>query len=118
MGTKRYEIYIPDDFSNTEAAFRDLIKQHSHYFEGYVMADYRGDPRYSYQSDSFEVTEVWYGKGDNAGSFEFEVDVQYFEGCKDRNYLDQEVRTAEFSLDKSKKCLVFELDETIWNPDN
>ena len=118
MGTKRYEIYIPDDFLNTEEAFKDLIKQHAHYFEGYVMADYRDDARYTYQSDSFEVTEVSYVTGDNAGSFEFEVDVQYFEGCKDRDYLDQDGRTAEFTFDKSKRCLVFDLDETIWNPDN
>lgn len=118
MGIKRYEIYFPTDFQNTVKTFKDLIKQHAHYFEGYVMADYRGDARYSYRSDSFEVTEVWYEKGDDAGSFEFEVDVDYFEGCKDKNGVDQEPRIAEFIFDKSKRCLVFELDETIWNPDN
>ena len=81
------------------------------------MADYRGDPRFSYQPDSFEITDFYYD-GDQSGSIEFDVDVQYFEGCKDKDYIDQEPRTAEFTLDKKNRCLVFELDETIWNPDN
>lgn len=117
MTTKTYEIHVPEGLPNTEKAITTLIEQHGHYFEGYVMADYRGDARYSYQPDSFEITEFNYD-GDQFGSIEFDVDVQYFEGCKDKNYLDQESRTAEFILNKEERCLVFELNETIWNPDN
>lgn len=118
MGNKIYEIAVPNDFPASEGAFKELIKQHANYFEGHVMADYRGDARYTYQPDSFEVTEVYYEIGDDAGSIEFEVDVQYFEGCKDRDGVDQQPRIVEFSVDKIKRCLVFELNEDVWNTDN
>lgn len=113
---KSYEIDVPVGTPATEAALKSLFEANGHLFEGLVLADYRGDTRYEYQPDSFKVTETnlenW-----PQGSFEYEVDVQYFEGCKDKDYVDNATGTVEFNYDSVSKLIKFELDETIWNPD-
>jgi hypothetical protein len=114
---QNYEIEVPEGTPTTQSAFIALVEENGHLFKGLVMADYRGDCRYEYQPDSFKVTDVnsecW-----SDGSFEFEVDVQYFEGCKDKDFVDSIPGTVEFSYDKSSRLIKFELNETIWNPDN
>ena len=111
------EIPVPEGTPSTEKAFRDLIKDNGHIFEGFVMSNFRGDARYEYQAESVSVSEI-NTDGKTGGSITFEVDVQYFEGCKDKDYLDQQEYTVDFTYDSESRTLKFEMDETIWNPDN
>jgi hypothetical protein len=112
-----HEIYVPQGTPSTEDAFKDLIEKNGHIFEGFVMSKFRGDGRYQYQKDSLTVNEINHD-GQTSGSISFNVDVQYFDGCKDKDYLDQEEYEVDFTYEKNERLLKFELDETIWNPDN
>ncbi|MGK6418618.1 hypothetical protein ACFGD2_021345 [Citrobacter freundii] len=117
MAIKTQRIKVPVGTPGTEKALKKIIEDNSHIFEGMVMAGYRGDLRYSYQADSFEITEI-NTDGLTGGSIEFEVGIQYYEGCKDKNYFDTVDGSADFTYDQATMCLKFKLDETVWNPDN
>ncbi|HDR2788937.1 TPA: hypothetical protein QCK11_000258 [Enterobacter asburiae] len=117
MAIATYLIEVPEGTPGTEEALKKIIEDNAHIFEGMVMANYRGDQRYSYQSDNFEITDI-NTDGFTCGSFEFEVGVQYYEGCKDKDFFDMVDGSADFTYDREKRCLKFELDETVWNPDN
>lgn len=112
-----YEIGVPEGTPETEEALKKIIEDNAHIFEGMMMSSYRGDQRYSYQVDSFEITDI-NTDGSTCGSFEFEVGIQYYEGCKDKDDLDTVDGSADFTYDRATGCLKFELDETVWNPDN
>ena len=107
---QHYSISIPQDTPKTLQGVKVLIESHSHIFEDAVMAEYRGDQRYTYVSDNFEVTEI------EEGAFTFEVYVSYFEGCKDRDGVDRQEMNVEFEIRNG--CIEFDLDETVWNTDN
>lgn len=117
MAVETYEIGVPVGTPATEEALKKIIEDNAHIFEGMMMASYRGDPRYSYQADSFEITDI---NTDSTicGSIEFEVGIQYYEGCKGKDYFDVVDGSADFTYDKATSCLKFELNETVWNPDN
>ena len=112
-----HEIYVPVGTSGNDEDLKALIEENGHIFEGFVMSNFRGDPRYEYQADSLTVNDLSHD-GSTCGSITFGVDVQYFEGCKDKDYLDQEEYSVDFTYDKESRMLKFEMDETIWNPDN
>lgn len=112
-----YEIHVSPDLLNTEAAFRKLIEYHNHLFERSVMSKYAGDMRYSYIRDSFTVTEVE-RLDDTQGSFTFEANIQYYEGCKDNNGVVDIEDTVEYSFDKNTGLIKFTLNETPWKLDN
>lgn len=117
MAIETYEIGVPEGAPGTKEALKKIIADNAHIFEGMMMADYRGDHRYSYQADSFEINEI-NTDGSTCGSIEFKVGIQYYEGCKDKDYFDMVDGSADFTYDKTTRCLKFELDETVWNPDN
>lgn len=117
MAIVTYEIEVPSGTPCTEDALKKIIEDNAHIFEGMMMANYRGDQRYSYQADSFEITDI-NTDGCTGGSFEFEVGIQYYEGCKDKNSFDIEDGSADFIYDRATRHLKFALDETVWNPDN
>lgn len=117
MAIANYEIPVPQETPGTEEALKKIIEDNAHIFEGMMMGHYRGDQRYSYQADSFKITDI-NTDGSSCGSFEFEVGVQYYEGCKDKDFFDMVDGSADFTYDRVTRCLKFELDETVWNPDN
>lgn len=112
-----HEISVPEGTPGTDKAFKDLIEKNGHIFKGFVMSNFRGNPSYEYQPDSLKVIEIDHD-GSTSGSITFEVDVQYFEGCKDKDYLDQKEYSVEFTYDKASRMLKFELNEMIWDLDN
>lgn len=114
-----YEIFVPIDTPDTKEAFENLIEKNGHIFERFVMSNFRGDMRYEYQADSLTVSQIDIDSSSSTeGTITFEVDVQYFEGCKNKDYLDQSEYSVDFTYDRGSRVLKFELDETIWNPDN
>lgn len=117
MAIEIYEIGVPVETPGTIEALKKIIEDNAHIFEGMMMASYRGDLRYSYQADSFKINEI-NTDGSTCGSIEFEVGIQYYEGCKDKDYFDTVDGSVDFTYDKATRCLKFELDETVWNPDN
>lgn len=115
--TTDYELSVPEGTINSEADFKAFIESHYQLFEDSVMSSYRGDMRYSFQGDSLTVTEAECEDG-SSGYFTFEVDVQYYEGCKDKNDVSSHEDSVEFSYDKATRILKFSLDEIIWQVDN
>ncbi len=112
-----YQIEVPKDLPNSIAAFKKLVEEHYQFFETSVMSAFRGDMRYTYLGDSFTVTEVEPPE-DMQGSFTFEVQVQYYEGCKDKDDTDTIEETLPFTYDKQSRLITFTLDETQWGLDN
>ncbi|RDT54482.1 hypothetical protein DXF93_11615 [Escherichia coli] len=114
--TQEFQIYVPQGTPSTVAAFKKLIESHYHLFEDSVLSNFN-DTRYTFQGDSLTVTEFECEDGLN-GSFTFEVDVQYYEGCKDKDDVFSHEDTVEFSYEKATRLIKFSLDETIWQVDN
>lgn len=114
--TQEFEIYVPEGTPGTSKAFKELIESHYHLFEDSVLSNFN-DARYSFQGDTFTVTEVESEDG-KSGSFTFEVYIQYYEGCKDKDNAFPHDDTVEFSYDKMTRMIKFSLDETIWQLDN
>ncbi|MGV4179618.1 hypothetical protein [Citrobacter portucalensis] len=83
-----------------------VIESNAHIFNDYLLAPYGGDASYSVCDGSFEVTDI------ADGYIEFCYDIQYFNGCKDMNFIDQKHDNLEYSIDGNQ--LIFELDETAW----
>lgn len=93
----------PTDFK----ALAELISSNGHIFESYIMGKYDGDARYSYHSDLFEVVEI------EEGSFAYCAQISYFEGCKDKDYVDFQDDTISYEI--IDETIVFELFEIDWD---
>lgn len=107
---EQYSLEIPSDTPKTFEGLKSFIESMPEVFEEAVMSQYAHDQRYSYFSDNFEVVDI------DEGSFTFEVDVQYYEGCKGKDDVTLECMTVEYEIKEG--CLEFELDETVWRTDN
>lgn len=84
----------------------EVIESNAHIFNDYLLASYGGDASYSVCDGSFEVTDI------AEGYIEFCYDIQFFNGCKDMNFIDQKHDNLEYFIDEHN--VVFELDETAW----
>lgn len=120
--TTEYEISVPEETPGTDEALKVLIEGNYHLFEESVMSNFRYDTRYSYFGESFKVIELEVDSLDNGvlngGSFTFEVQIQYYEGCKNKDDVETVDETIEFSYEPSSRLIKFTLDETQWDLDN
>jgi hypothetical protein len=115
MEKVKYEISVPPGTPPNVDEFKRLIEANRGMFENFVMGAYRGDYRYSYFPDNFEVTEVNVSNYP-VGTFSFSVDVVYYEGCKDKN--DTERLEFDIEYEVINKVIHFSLDELVWKVDN
>lgn len=102
----QYEFDITGVSDGDLNALKGIIEASPSVFEDSVMSSFGGDARYTYESDSFKVTEIY------DGEFIIEVDVSYFEGCKDKDDCNAVELSVSYEIVGSK--MIFELDETVW----
>jgi hypothetical protein len=107
-----YEISIPSGTPNTKQEFIDLIKQHQQYFENAFMSNYAHDKRYTYFGENLEVSDIEYDPATKSGSFTVSADIEYYEGCKDKDSVESEDLSVDYKI--INEAIHFTLDETVW----